>query len=383
MKYLFLANSSKQLNSIYESKDRVDLTYYYIPSIEAALTKEYEVYVGINRKYPTEICSNYPIRFYDANIYRSIINVKDNFTAYKNLSNLLGRGDFDVVHCNTPIGGLLGRICGKKAKVRRIIYTAHGFHFYKGQNLVIYKIFLFIEKLLSKMTDAVITINSEDYKIAQKFKLRNNGKVYKINGVGIKTKVNRNSNDELDLLKSKLSISEDEFVLLVVGDLVKNKNIPVLIKAVKKLGKQFKLLVCGDGPHKYKLQRIVNKYNLNDQVLFLGFRSDITLFYQIADVFLHSSFREGLPRVVMEAMTYSLPCVVSKIRGNVDLIEDKINGVLCNPRKYNEFVRAIKYVISDESTARSMGEISRMKIRDYDVEIVKKQMIEIYNEVLR
>src|SRR5690554_1070998 len=231
MKYLFISNSSKPSKEEYESKEKIKLNNFSIPNVEAALAMGYEVYMGINRKYAEELeCEGYPVKFYDANIFRSIFNIKDNYKAYRNLKLFLKKHKIGVIHCNTPIGGFLGRICGKKAKVPKIIYTVHGFHFFKGNNTIKNFIFKGVEKRLAKITDNIITINEEDFLAANKFKLRNNGRVYKVNGVGINFSHSENYKD--NYIHEILEINRDNIVCVSAGDLIKRKNYKVAIKAI-------------------------------------------------------------------------------------------------------------------------------------------------------
>lgn len=108
-----------------------------------------------------------------------------NIEAFKQLCRIVKENNVEYIHCNTPVGGLLGRLAGKKCKVRKIIYQAHGFHFYKGAPKKNWIVFYTIEKFLARYSDAIITMNSEDFEAANHFKLRNNGKVYNVHGVGI------------------------------------------------------------------------------------------------------------------------------------------------------------------------------------------------------
>ena len=113
---------------------------------------------------------------------------KDNIKAYEQLCKIIIDENIDVIHCNTPVGGLLGRLASQKCKVKKVIYQAHGFHFYKGALLKNWLLYYPVEKWLAHKTDAIITINKEDYELAnKKFHLRKNGKVYYVPGVGIDT----------------------------------------------------------------------------------------------------------------------------------------------------------------------------------------------------
>ncbi|MEG0591070.1 MAG: glycosyltransferase, partial [Lachnospiraceae bacterium] len=182
-KYVFIANGFKPTKQERNSREKIKLTNYSLPCLEAANKMGYEIYYGVNRSKPEELNSDMDIKLYDEHIYRNLFDLRSNYIAYRNLMKLLKNEKIEVIHCNTPIGGLIGRICGKKAKIKKVIYTVHGFHFYKGAPLINRTLFMWAEKIMATWTDAIITMNQEDYKTAQTFKLKKDGHVYFINGV--------------------------------------------------------------------------------------------------------------------------------------------------------------------------------------------------------
>ena len=173
-KILFISNISKKI------------TNFSIPSIIAAQSLGYEFHLAANYSAFDDDASKYNVKIHHLDLARNPFSVK-NIRAYKQLVNLIQEEEFDVIHCNTPTGGVLGRLCGKKAKVKKIIYSAHGFHFYNGAPLINNTLFKWVERWLAHYTDAIITINKEDFEAAQKFRLRNGGKVYYVPGVGVDT----------------------------------------------------------------------------------------------------------------------------------------------------------------------------------------------------
>lgn len=382
-KYLFISNSTKPTNQEYTSREKVRLTSFSKPCIEAALLMGYEVHMGVNRLYADELECDYDIKFYNSNTYRSLFDIKSNYTAYKNLMAVLKEHDIDVIHCNTPIGGLVGRICGKKAKVKKVIYTAHGFHFYKGAPLINRTVFKWAEKWLARYTDAIITINHEDYEAARKFRLRNNGRVYFVPGVGVNTQELKSRAPDRHALRAALGLNEDDIVLISMGDLVKRKNYSASIKAIAMAGNsKLHLLICGKGPMLGELMKLSRDLGIENQIHFLGFRSDIGDLLKISDIFLFTTLQEGLPRSLMEAMAAGLPCIVSKIRGNVDLVEEGTGGYLCAASDIKGFADAINRLASDEKLRSKMGETNQEKIKEYDYSVVSRKIREIYSAEL-
>ena len=380
--YVFIANSTKPNAEKRQSREKYKPSNVVRPCAQAALNRGYDVFVGINRNNPQELECDMPVKLFDQNTYRSITDFKENCKAYKNMCKLLEENDIEVIHCNTPVGGLVGRICGKKYKVKKIIYTAHGFHFYKGAPLFNRTVIKWAEMLMARWTDAIITMNTEDYEAAKKFKLRNNGKAYYIHGVGVDTKA-FNVECDKEAKRKELGLKETDTVLISMGDLIPRKNYNPVIEAVAKLkNPDVHYLICGRGPELENLTALAKSLGVESQIHFLGFRTDVKELLQIADVFVFSTLQEGLPRSLMEAMSVGIPCVVSKIRGNVDLVEDGVNGFLCGTDDSDGFAEAIKKLTEDESLKTRMKEENLKKICDYDVDVVSEEIEKIYGEVI-
>ncbi len=381
--FLWISNGSKPKPAEYLSREKARLGNVSAPAVEAALRMGYTVYMGKNRKYAEELECDYPVRFYDASVYRSLLDLKSNLKAYKNLMNLLKRVRIDVIHCNTPIGGALGRICGKKARVPKVIYTVHGFHFYKGAPLLNRTVLKWAERFMARYTDAIITINREDYEAALKFKLRGGGKVYYLPGVGVNTGDYRIEGFDKAACRAGLGLNQDDVVLISMGDLIKRKNYEAAIKAVAKAENQkLVYLICGKGPKDAELKQLAKNLGVEDRVRFLGFRRDIKELLQIADIFLFTTLQEGLPRSMMEAMSAGLPCVASKIRGNVDLIEDGKGGFLRVPNDMEGFAAALNTLAGNPAMREDMKRVNLETIQKYDVENIKKLVADIYAEQL-
>ncbi|MDM5359871.1 glycosyltransferase family 4 protein [Peribacillus sp. ACCC06369] len=378
-KYLFISNSTKPTKDQQISREKVKLTNVSLPCIEAVMNMGYEVYMGVNRSNAEELDCEYDINFYNSSTYRSLTDIKSNFTAFRNLMTLLKREKIQVIHCNTPIGGLVGRICGKLAKVPKVIYTAHGFHFYEGASFINRTVIKFAELWMARYTDVIITMNLEDYKAAQKFKLRNGGKVYYVPGVGVDTKNYQLEYDNNESLRRSLGLREDDIILISMGDLVDRKNYTASINAVAKSKNQkLHFLICGRGPELDSLQKLAKRLGVERNIHFLGFRTDIKELLSVSDIFLLTSYQEGLPRSMMEAMATGLPCVASKVRGNTDLIEASKGGYLCNPDDIDGLAECISKLALNEQLRGEMGLANLTSIREYDVENVKKIISDIY-----
>ncbi len=368
-KLLFISNISNKI------------TNFAIPSIKAAQAMNYDVDMAANYSNFNDDPEKYGVIINHIDLVRNPLNLK-NIIATKQMLALIKEKGIDAIHCNTPIGGILGRVCGKLCGVKKVIYTAHGFHFYKGAPLFNRTVIKWIERFMAHWTDAIITMNKEDFEEAKKFKLRNNGKAYFVHGVGINTK-DFNVECDKEAKRRELGIKETDTVLISMGDLIKRKNYNPVIEAVAKLKNAgVHYLICGKGPELESLTALAKLLGVEEQIHFLGFRTDVKELLQIADIFVFSTLQEGLPRSLMEAMSVGIPCVVSKIRGNVDLVEDGVNGFLCETNDSDCYARAIKTLTEDELLRNRMKEENLKKICDYDVSVVSEEIKKIYEEVL-
>lgn len=384
--YLFITNGTKPPSGSYTNTEPVRIGNFSRWPIEAALSRGYKVYMGTNRTNADKLKSadGYDITFYNSCTYRSIFALKDNWHAYKNLCSLLKEHpEIEFIHCNTPIGGMVGRICGKRYGVKKVIYTVHGFHFYKGAPLFNRTILKWTEQLLAHWTDAIITMNQEDYEAANKMHIRNHGKVYKVPGVGVDTKAFEALVINRDAIKKALELPQDAIIAIAMGDIVPRKNYKTAIEAIS-LAKRPNLhyLICGRGEQIEELKVYAKSIGIDDQVHFLGYRTDIKELALASDLFLFASLQEGLPRSTMEAMCAGLPCVISKIRGHVDLIEQEQGGLLLPAHNVQAFALALQRMVDDEEFRKRMGIIAKQRVKAYDCGEVKKCIEAIYDDIL-
>ena len=257
---------------------------------------------------------------------------KGNLYAIKQIKDILIEERYDIVHCHTPIAASCTRIACSRLRKKdiKVIYTAHGFHFYKGAPLLNWLLYYPIEILCSRWTDALITINQEDYVLAKR-KMRTQN-VFYIPGVGIDVDKFTNTVIDRDKKRAEIGVPENAFLLLSVGELNKNKNHQIVIKALEKTGnKNIHYAIAGKGNNKEFLEQLAKQLGVSEQVHFLGYRNDVAELYKTADAYILPSIREGLNVSVMEALASGLLCIVSKIRGNVDMITDGVNGYYINP----------------------------------------------------
>ncbi len=306
---------------------------------------------------------------------------KDNIEAYKQVKKIIDEGDYDIIHCNTPMGGIVTRLAAKKARKNgtKVFYTAHGFHFYKGSSKKNWMVFYPIEKYFARLTDKLITINHEDNRLASE-KFRTD--VEYIHGVGVdESRYYDVSDEEKSALRKELGFTENQKLILCVGELLPNKNQKMAINAVKKLVNNFPdivLLIAGNGPEKENLENHIKNLGLQNNVILLGYCTYLEKYQRIVNLSVSCSKREGLPLNIVEAMLSENPVVATTNRGHCELIESGKNGFIVAVGDVDDMAEKIKLLLSDEKTCAEMSREAKSFALQYSFTSVKRELEEIY-----
>lgn len=327
-----------------------------------------------------ERLTNIDVKVFDVNINRNPFSI-DNIYALKKIKKIINKEKYYVIHCHSPIGGILTRIAAMKARKKqtKIIYTAHGFHFYKGAPILNWIIFYPLEKFFSRFTDILITINSEDYERAKKFHMK---KLERIPGVGLDTERYNTINSNRLRKKKSLNIPIDSFVILSVGELNDNKNHIVIMKALAKINnKKIHYIICGNGSNKEKLIAFSEKLDMSENVHLLGYRSDVNEICNMSDLFAFPSKREGLGLACLESMASSLPIITSNVHGINDYSINGVTGYSYSPNDYEGFAQGIVTYFENPNMATSIGKYNKVYVQKFDKKIVNKEMIRIYSSI--
>ena len=308
---------------------------------------------------------------------------KKNIEGYKQLKDIIQKGKFDLVWTNEPVMGVLTRLAARKAHRKckiKVLYIAHGFHFYKGASLLNWLVFYPIESIMARFTDKIITINQEDYEFALKhFKHTD---VEKYPGIGVDTEKFKKIKVAKESKCIELDISSQNHIYLSVGELEKRKNHITTIKAFAQADiEDSVLLICGIGSQKEEIQKLINSLQLQEKVRLLGYRYDIGELLSISDVFTFTTYQEGLSVALMEAMANGIICLVSKIRGNVDLIEEG-KGIYCDPKSVDSCRKAILKANQMLFSMDAEKKYNQEKISEYDIVHVKRLISATVHELL-
>ena len=345
---------------------------FHTPYLEMFRQAGYETFVAAANDTGGEVCLPCCDRYVEIAFRRNPFHPA-NIGAFFRLRRLINSENFDLIHCHTPVGGVLGRLAAAKARRRgtKVLYTAHGFHFYKGAPLINWLLYYPVEKLCARLTDLLITINREDYALARaKFGAK---RVEYVPGVGVDLGRFTPSREGRAELREALGIPESAKVILSVGELNANKNHETVIRAIADT--ELYYISAGAGDRQARLQRLIDELVPGGRVKLLGYRSDIAALCRAADVYALPSLREGLNLSLMEAMACALPVVCSRIRGNVDLIDPE-GGVMFDPRSAVECRQAIEALLSGDMPR--MGRYNLSKIKDFSAERVSGIMRDLY-----
>lgn len=361
---------------------------FNMQNIELLLENGYDVDVACNCKEGNTISNDRVrnlierlngenVRVYHVPIPRKVTSIKEIIDSIKFISGLYSENSYKLMHCHSPIGSVVARIAAinERKKGMKVIYTAHGFHFYKGAPKKNWLIFYPIEKICSNFTDVLITINKEDYDFAKKHMKAN--RVEYIPGVGIDTKKFIIPDYNVTEKKEELGIKDKDIMILSVGELNQNKNHEVVVRAISKLkNPNIHYFIAGKGDKEQYLDELAKELDVNLHLL--GYRTDIIELLNTADIFAFPSFREGLSVALMEAMAAGLPCVVSRIRGNVDLIEEKVNGFWCDAEDIDAFAISLNQLIAHKELRKQMCVANQKKVGQNDSAQIIMKMSKIY-----
>lgn len=305
----------------------------------------------------------------------------DNFRAYKILKNIIVSEEYDLVHTHTPVASVIVRLACKNIKGTKVFYTAHGFHFYKGAPMINWLVYYPIEKWLSRYTDTLITINNEDYERAKrKFKAK---RVEYIPGVGLDLDRFKAIEIDRDLKRMELGVPKEAFIVLSIGELNKNKNHEVVIRAVAKIANpELHYVICGQGPLDAYLKGLSKELGLEDHVHLLGYRTDIAEILKASDLFAFPSLREGLGLSALEAMACGLPIVTSNIHGIVDYSIDGKTGYSCCPENIEGFEQNIRILFSDREKRFKFGIGNLIAVEKFNVEEILVRLGRIYQSTI-
>lgn len=361
---------------------------FLMHDIELLQKMGYEVHCAANPKNSTSFNAEEFFPCFDVVFHRLEFSSasplsKGTMIAAKQFKKLIREYNFDLIHCHTPIVGAIVRLQSLyyRKKGCKVIYTTHGLAFPKGSSLKSRILYGGIEWLCSGVSDAIITINQEDFCTMKKMLCKN---VFYINGVGVDTSRYHNVNIDRSQYRNSIGVKDNDIMVLSVGELSSRKNQQIIIKAIAQINDpRYVFVICGKvmtGNVAYESMVELAK-KLEVKVIFLGFRQDIPEITHCADICVLPSKREGLGLAGIEALASGIPVIGSNVQGIKDYIIDGKTGYLCSPVSCHEFAEKIK-LLSDFELRISMREHCVTKAEEFNINTSWKQMEKIYSEVL-
>lgn len=316
-----------------------------------------------------------------------------NLHIYRQLRDLMKREHFDLVHCHTPMGGVMARLAAHSTHTAPVIYTAHGFHFFNGASPMNWLCYYPMERFLSRFTDQQICINHEDYTRARKsFHAKY---VDYIPGVGIDlSRFPAYHAASILNRKKELGIPVDRIILLSSGELIKRKNHETILRAISQLKDTSSIhyVICGHGKLEAHLYELAQNLGITNRVTFLGYRQDILEVLQTADIFLFPSYQEGLPVALLEAMASGLAVICSDIRGNRDLMGEAVSetaslkfchgGIMVKKADDTAaYCQALCHLLHTPQKPKELGMENKKRCEEFGKESVAEKMEEIYKRL--
>lgn len=352
---------------------------FHLPYLKWFKEQGWETHVCAKNDFGNEVC-DIPCcdRYIDISFSRNPFS-PENIRAFKQLKKLVDTEHYDIVHCHTPVVGILARLACINARKHgtKVINTAHGFHFYKGSPLKNWLLFFTAEWFCSFFTDENITMNLEDKHISEKYMHAKS--THNVSGVGVKLERFKCSRPAKGAhIRKDLRIPDNAFVVLNVGEMIPRKNQLTLLKAIAELNSDVYCVILGSGKLQDELSSEAKALGISDRVKFAGFHRNVEDYHRESDIFVFPSLQEGLPIALIEAMASSLPCVALNIRGCSDLINSGSNGILVDENSADKLADAVNSLFGDRELCRTLGNNAAVTADKYELSKVVDEMAEIY-----
>ncbi|MCM1135938.1 MAG: glycosyltransferase family 4 protein [Clostridium sp.] len=324
----------------------------------------YEVHFVSNKNnpifhFPENVYENMGVIYHDTEIWQSPFGIRHNVKAMRQIRDIIQKEQIKIVHCHTPSGGLVARLAAW-GTAAYVIYTAHGFHFYKGADNLHNFIYYTVENFLSRMTDVIVTINHEDYQAAKKMGERVG--TYLIPGVGLDRKQFHEITEKQRRKARNVLGIDGKFLMLGIGELRENKNPAVIIKALAYLKDSgidispFVYGLVGEGKQEQELRELAKENGVLENVIFYGYQMNVRPYLMAADIMIFPTIREGLGMAALEALAMGVPVLAADNRGTREYMRDNVNGYVCrenSPEAYAAYI--LKLYTERKEWGENMG----------------------------
>ncbi len=285
----------------------------------------------------------------------------------------------DILHVNSPKAGGLGALSGRILRIPHIVYTVHGFSWNEDRTpaqKILITFFIWLTILLSHKT---ITISTKEELEGKSLFLTPDDKIVMIrNGVEKIDFIEKE--DARKILGEKIGKDiKNSFLMGTISELNKNKGLEYAISALSKINKEFVFLILGGGELKVELQKVIDRYEMKNNIFLLDFVPDASRYLKAFDIFTLTSTKEGLPYTIIEAGLAEVPVVASRIGGIPDIIDDGKNGVLVTKGKPGEITRAIEYLMDNPKERKEFAKLLNEKMeKEFSLEGMLEKTERVY-----
>jgi len=327
--------------------------------------------------------------------YSRTVNPLTHVPSIMALNSLIRRERFDVVHVHNPLMSLIGRLATALARPPLVVYTAHGFYFHEHMPAWKRMVGVGLERLASPFTDFLLTQNSEDAELAVRLGIFRKEQTMVIgNGIDLEAfDPARVPPVKRELLLKEFNIPAHHRIVGMITRYTRDKGLLEFLEAAAALRavvNDISFIVVGgpaDGDRHpmplMELQRIADFFGVADRVRFTGVRDDVPSILSLLDVFVLPSYREGMPRSVLEAMAMEVPVVVTDIRGCREEITHGVEGYFVPVRDSDALTDRVLALLNNPALAHSMGRRGRQRVlREFDENAVVRLQIEVIGRLL-
>ncbi|MDR3274781.1 MAG: glycosyltransferase family 4 protein [Endomicrobium sp.] len=318
------------------------------------------------------------------NFAREVSPLKD-LRALFCIYSILKREKPDIVHTHSSKAGILGRIAAKLAGIKVVLHTIHGYGFNETQKWYEKYLYVYLEKSCASISNKLIAVSKEDVQKGLKYKIAKESK-YTLIRAGIDTEFYKNFNQNPNFRKS-LGINNNIKVITTIGAFKPQKNLKDFVKAASIAFQSVKnvvFLIVGDGQERGELENLILNFNLKENILFLGWRTDIAEILKISDIFVLTSLWEGLPCTILEAMCCSKPVIANAVDGVKEIIVESKTGFLIELHNYKKTAEKIIYLLTNPSEIESMGKNALNSIgQEFNIDYTVKQHEELYLQLIK
>ena len=319
-------------------------------------------------------------KVHEVRLRRNPLHPINYLKGYGDMKKVVAEGNYDIIWTNEPVMGVVTRLAARETRKKgtKVLYMAHGFHFFTGAPKLNWLVYYPIEKRMAKHADVIATINMEDFHHAENMPVK---RASYIHGIGVDTS-RLKAGLKTCAIREEIGINDSDLLALSVGELNSNKNHQIVIRALGKLQrKDIHYAICGRGALLEELSALAKDLRIEKNVHFLGYRKDVVAICSQSDCFIFPSLREGLGLAPLEAMYTGIPLLTSRRRGPVDFMTEGETGFLFDPTDVDDVADKIKMITSDRLKAKGMGTNNKTVVQPFLIENVKKEVLELINSL--